>query len=450
MNIIEINIFLDKMYSEVESSKKFDEFSIKFTYDESMGLEIFEGEVSNYENSISQNVSLVGKYNGQCGAAGTSMLDEKYIPWMIDKARSSCELTNDEDENFFYCDPEHPNLELNQLGGAYDKNTYDKFKEVGLSLEKAILAADSRIDAVDSLSISCSRGPVIRRNSLGLKMYVDEDFVSIGASVRASSGDIVKSNGNSWYGQDIDEFDQDKFVKELVDELVAKFDAASVKSDSYDIILQNKVVIKLFGSFFSSFSSYQMAKGMSRLKGKEGEKIAAECLTLSELPTYEKALFKVPFDDEGVLTYDKNIIENGVFKTALYDIKTEHMTGTKSTGNGFGGIDLSNVVIKPDESIKTIEELAEILGNGLIITDISGLHAGLNPITGDFSLLSEGFIVENGKIGHAVEQITISDNFFDMINRIAKIGGDVDKLLGSNGEFFTPSIIINGVAIAGE
>lgn len=450
MNIDSINKYLDSLYKYASEDGFFDEFQMKYTYDESMSLDIFEGEVSNYENSITQRVSFTGKKDGQMGAAGTSSLDDKYIPWLIDKSKSSCLLTNDEDESFFYCDPEHSNLESIQLGGAYDKNTYDKFKEIGLKLEKALLEADPRVDAVDYLSISCSKGPLIRRNSLGLNMYVDSDYVSIGAGVRASSNGVVKSNGKGWYGQDIDDFNIDEFVEDIIKNLVAKFDGSSVKSGTYDVILHNKVAIKLIGAFLSSFSSYQMAKGLSSLKDKEGEMIASECLTFTEIPDYENALYKVPFDDEGVLTYTKNIIENGVLKTALYDVKTQHMTGTKSTGNGFGGIDVSNVVIQPDESVDTLEKLAEIMKEGIIITDISGLHAGLNAISGDFSLLSEGFLVIEGKIDRAVEQITISDNFFNMLKRISKIGGDVDKSMGNNGEFFSPSMIIKDVAIAGE
>lgn len=450
MDITKVNEYLDKLYSQVSAECVFDEFAMKYSYDESMGIEILNGEVSNYENCVIQKVGLSGKINGQTGVASTSSLDEKYIPWLIEKIKSSCELANDEDEDFQYCDPENPELTSIQLGGAYDKNTYDKFKDIGLKLEKAILAADKRVEAIDYLSLSCSRGPSIKRNSLGLKIYEDDDIVSIFAEVRASENGVVKSNGKSWYGQDIDDFDIDVFVADLIKNLVAKFGASSIKSGSYNVILLNKVVIKLISSFLNSFSAYQMCKDLSILKGKEGERIASECFTLSELPQYEKAIFKVPFDAEGVLTCDKNIIENGVFTKALYDIKTEHMTGVKSTGNGFGGIDVTNVVVESDASLPTLEDLAKELGNGVLITDISGLHAGLNPISGDFSLLSEGFVIENGKIGRAVEQITVSDNFFKLINKISKVGGDVDKILSDNGEFFSPSIIFNDVAIAGE
>ena len=164
---------------------------------------------------------------------------------------------------------------------------------------------------------------------------------------------------------------------------------------------------------------------------------------------YEKALTKIPFDTEGVLTYNKSIIEKGIFKTALYNLKTANKEGRKSTGNGFGGsIGVSNLVVTPGEL--DLDGLMNKVGNGLIITDVSGLHAGVNPISGDFSLLSEGFLITEGKRGRPVEQITISGNFYDLMMKITDVGNDMINIPGSRGEFFCPSVIIKDISIAGE
>ena len=95
-------------------------------------------------------------------------------------------------------------------------------------------------------------------------------------------------------------------------------------SIKYETIIENEAFISLYGSFISNFSAYAMQKGLSLLKGRVGDKIASDCFTLSEIPMYEKAVNKVPFDAEGVLTYDKDIISEGVFKTALYNLKSAY------------------------------------------------------------------------------------------------------------------------------
>ena len=156
----------------------------------------------------------------------------------------------------------------------------------------------------------------------------------------------------------------------------------------------------------------------------------------------------MPFDSEGVLTYPKSLIENGIFKTALYNLKTANKAGIKSTGNGFKGIGYANLIVEPGNT--SFDGLCEKVGNGLYITDLSGLHAGVNPISGDFSLLCEGYLIKDGKVGGAVEQITVSDNFYDVLKKIDCIGNDVIAEPDGAGELFAPSLLIKNISIAGE
>ena len=168
---------------------------------------------------------------------------------------------------------------------------------------------------------------------------------------------------------------------------------------------------------------------------------------------YETALNKIPFDDEGVLSTSKAIINKGVFSTALYNLKSAYKAGRASTGNGFrGGSFVSeaptNLIVEPGD--KSFEKLCEEAGEGIILTDLSGLHAGVNQISGDFSLLCEGFLIEGGKQGRPVEQITVAGNFYEVIRKIEAVGNDVLNVPSGDGEFFTPSVLISSLAISGD
>ena len=167
----------------------------------------------------------------------------------------------------------------------------------------------------------------------------------------------------------------------------------------------------------------------------------------------EKALTKIPFDDEGVLTTEKAIIDHGTFATALYDLKSAYKAGRQSTGNGFrAGSAVSemptNLVVEAGD--KDLDGLMEEVGEGIMLTDLSGLHAGVNAISGDFSLLCEGYLIEGGKKGRPVEQITVAGNFYDVIKSIKSVGNDIINLPSGEGEFFTPSVLIESLAISGE
>ena len=432
----------------------FEECEASFAQNGSMSIDILKGEVSSYENSATSTLSFRGLKNGQMGYCSTNILSDDSIEFLLKSAMENCEVLNDEDPQFIYCDENNKDLYFSQIKDAYAKNTYKSFSELGLKLEKAILALDERIDAVDNLSLACSRGPYLIINSKGLHSYRDTDGMSIYAGARATDSDgSVKSGGHFWIGNDIDEFDMDKFLAKFKENLLGKMGARSCKSGGYKTIIRNEAFQQFFLAFFGNFTATLMQRGLSILNGREGEVIASDVFTVREEPMYDKALTKIPFDDEGVLTTSKAIIDKGVFATALYDLRSAYKAGKKSTGNGFrSGSAVSeaptNLIVEP--GTKSFDELCKEAGEGIIITDMSGLHAGVNPISGDFSLLCEGYLIEDGKKGRPVEQITVAGNFYSAIKEIISVGNDIINLPSGEGEFFTPSVLIRELAISGE
>ncbi len=445
--------FMSKLIAEA-AKYGFEECEAFYADDITMSVEILEGQVSSYEQSTSQGVSFRGFKNGQMGYCSTSLFTDDAVKFMLESASENCDVLNDEDREFIYCDENNKELYFSQLSDAYDKNTYYRFKELGLELEKEILALDPRIKAVDYLSIDCARGPILIMNSKGLHSYRDTDGVSIYAGCRAEDSDgSIKSGGHYWVGNDIDKFDMEGFLKKLSGNILGKMGARSCASGSYSTVFTNEAFMQFMSAFIGNTFATAMQKGLSLLADREGEKIASECFTLKDVPMFETALNKIPFDDEGVLTTEKAIIDHGVFATALYNLKSANKAGRASTGNGFKsgshiGVSPTNLLVVPGE--KSFDELCAQAGEGIIITDLSGLHAGVNAISGDFSLLCEGYLIENGKKGRPVEQITAAGNFYEIIKNIIEVGSDIINIPAGQGEFFTPSVLVNGVNISGE
>ena len=453
MDIKTAEKFMEKLV-KAGTEYGFESCEASFSQNSTMSIDILKGEVSSYENSATSGLSFRGLKNGQMGYCSTNILDDNSIDFILKSAMENCEVLNDEDPQFIYCDEKNKDLYFSQTTDAYSKNTYKTFSELGLKLEKAILALDDRIDAVDNLSITCSTGPYLIINSKGLHSYRDTDGMSLFAAARATDSDgSVKSGGHYWIGNDIDEFDIDKFLVKFKENLIGKMGAKSCKSGNYKTIMKSEAFQQFFMVFFSNFLATSMQRGLSLLAGKEGEKIAADIFTVKEEPMYDKALTKIPFDDEGVLTTSKAIIDNGVFATALYDLKSAYKAGKESTGNGFkNGSAVSeaptNLIVVPGE--KDYDGLLKQAGEGIVLTDLAGLHAGVNPISGDFSLLCEGYLIENGKQGRPVEQITVAGNFYEVIKVIESVGNDIINVPSGEGEFFTPSVLIGSLAISGD
>ncbi|HML45936.1 MAG TPA: metallopeptidase TldD-related protein [Clostridia bacterium] len=183
-----------------------------------------------------------------------------------------------------------------------------------------------------------------------------------------------------------------------------------------------------------------------------GEVIAAPCVTLVDDPLLPEGMATAPFDDEGVATYRKPVIEAGTLKTLLHNLKTAKKDGVQSTGNaaksGYAApvrVSPSNFFFQPGAD--DLAALCARMGEGLVITDVSGLHAGANAVSGDFSLLSKGYRVRNGEKAEPVEQITVAGNFYTLLKDIVAVGSDLTFPFGGVG---SPSVWVKALSVAGR
>ena len=141
-----------------------------------------------------------------------------------------------------------------------------------------------------------------------------------------------------------------------------------------------------------------------------------------------------------------------MFQTFLHNLKTAHKDGVESTGNASKAGYASAVHVAPSNLYlvagkKSFDELLASIGSGLVITEVSGLHAGANPVSGDFSLLSKGYTFVDGKREKAVEQITVAGNFYELLRNIRELANDLVFPLGGIG---CPSVDAGELAISGK
>jgi PmbA protein len=195
---------------------------------------------------------------------------------------------------------------------------------------------------------------------------------------------------------------------------------------------------------------------MSLLAGKEGEKIASEIVNITDDPMREGVSIQTNFDAEGVAAYRKSIVEGGVLKTMLHNRETAKKAGVESTGNASKGGYASPVAVSPyafclEAGDKTEDELFAMAEGGIYITELKGLHAGANPITGDFSIESAGFKIVDGKLGEAVKSFTIAGNFFELLKSIAALSDTVEvAVTGGFTTFGSPAVLIHNMSVAGK
>ena len=136
-----------------------------------------------------------------------------------------------------------------------------------------------------------------------------------------------------------------------------------------------------------------------------------------------------------------------MINTLLHNRKTAKKAGVTTTGNaaGNGRVAPSNLYIVPGEA--TVDDLLAELGDGLYLTEVTGLHAGANAVSGDFSLLSRGFVVEGGKVARPVEQFTVAGNFYKLLESVERVANDL-RFEGS--PIGCPSVRVKALSVAGE
>jgi PmbA protein len=288
-------------------------------------------------------------------------------------------------------------------------------------------------------------------NTYGLNLEHRSNSASAYAYARAvkdnGGTEETKVGGEWWDGKNWGSFEPEKIGADAARDAASKLGAKQVKSGKYKIAMKNEAFASLIGAYTSVILADSAQKGLSLLAGKLGEKIASDNFTLIDAPVYEER--EIPFDSEGVATYNKPVIECGVFKTFLHNLKTAAKDGVKTTGNASGGyrspikVSPKNLYLKPGNISR--DELINQAGDGLYITELNGLHSGTSAVSGDFSLLAEGFVIENGKLTRPVEQITVAGNFFDVIKDITAVADDLRwSGIGS------PAVLIGGLNVAGE
>lgn len=411
---------------------------------------VLEGEVSDYESSREEGVSFRGNIGGRTGYAYTERLEEDAIPFLVQEAKENAALLPPEDAEELYPGGEaYPALE--GINEGLERLTVGEKIAAAKRMEQAALAGAEEVASLDYCVLGTARLETAIRNTRGLDVSFAKNYATAFVSAIARKGGETKTGSYFWKDQDWDGFDPEKTGREAARRAAAHLGAASVPSGKYGVVLHGEAVVALLGAFCGVFYAENVQKGFSLLEGRLGEQIASPAVTLRDDALLPGGYASTPFDSEGVPGRDKAVIERGVLRTFLYNRKSAAKDGVESTGNGFkAGLSApvktacTNFYLEKGE--KTLRELLGTLQDGLFITELMGLHAGTNAVSGDFSLSAEGFLVEGGEIGRPVEQVTIAGNFYRLLEGIEAAADDTYFNSGGKG---SPSVLVRGVDVAG-
>lgn len=428
------------------------DYELYYTESESTSVNTYKQEVNEYSTDSSLGVCYRCIRDGKAGYASTENLTEEEAKSLVLRALENVKVIESEEESF-----------LHEKGDTYAVLTESTEKEpsgaelveAALALQKELYAADSRVADGTQSYVAYGRDSYALYNSRGLDLEDKASYALCMGVALVPDGEDMYNGGEDKDGQ-LADFDMKEIAAKAVEDAISTIGAESVPSGKYDVVFTGRAFAQLLTTYDSVFSAEAAQKGMSLLKDKEGEQIAAGLVTIIDDPMHKDSLIKRTFDGEGVATYKKSVIEKGTLKTLLHNLSTAARAGVKSTGNGQKASYASTVGVGPFtfylEPVEgTPEELLAAAGNGICIKEVSGLHAGANPITGDFSLLAAGYRFEDGKKTVPVKNITVSGNFFTVLKEIERVGADLKFIrTAGGGKCGSPSVLIRDMTIAGQ
>lgn len=433
-------------YFDYAKSLGFSNVEFKINSTKELSIKVFHKKVEKYSISENETVTIRGIINGNMVGGYTENVNN--ICAILDEMANNGKIIEDIKEQEIFAGSK----KYKRFNPKSDLDKYSVQDKINLCLEaeKKAFAYDSRISEVDEVDYDETQTSRIIANSTGLKLSSKKSYGSLVLSLVASENQDTRTGFHYQFGLNFSDFDVDKLVKKAADDALNALNGITCASGKYKTMLSPNVFNGLLRAFMSSVSGESVNKGASLLKDKLNTQIASRKINIIEDPNCKnQPVFYRAFDDEGVATSKKTIVDKGVLKTFLYNLEQSKIAKCESTGNGYGGsnigISTAFLYVKPGKLSQ--EELAKKINKGIYITSVQGLHSGMNQISGDFSLQACGYMIEDGKIAKPVNLITIAGNLFKMLQDVCDVGSDLTVDYGGYG---SPSVVIKKMSISGK
>jgi PmbA protein len=400
------------------------------------------GEVETVEYQRDRGMGVTVYFGKRKGSASTADLSARAVSETVEKACDIARYTA-EDDCSGLADPDElardiPDLDLDH---AWDISP-EQAVELARACEAAGRVVDSRITNSEGATVGSHRGVRVYGNSHGFLAGYPSSSHSVSCVLLAQAGDDMQRD--YWYSSARDARDLEAaeiIGRKAGERAVTRLGARKLSTQRARVLYAPEVARGLIGHFLGAVRGSSQYRKSSFLLGASGQQVFPPFVELRERPHIAKGLGSSPFDGEGVVTRDRELVQDGTLQGYVLSSYSARKLGLRTTGNAGG---THNLLVESKNGGVDAVGLMRQLGTGLLVTELMG--QGVNGVTGDYSRGASGFWVENGTSMYPVHEITIAGNLKDMYRNIAAIGSDVDL----RGSVRVGSILISEMTIAGD
>jgi PmbA protein len=398
-------------------------------------VRVYAGDVESLSSAEAAGVGVRVVLGDRQGFAYTGSLDEADLVDVLAEARDNAAFATP-DEHVGLAVPDGVEAaSLDLWRPALAELTADRKVAMALELERRVRAGDPRIRQVESSNYGDASVEAAIASTTGITAATRRTACHLSAYAIAGEGSETQTGGGYSVGRDPDELDLEDAAADAVDRATRLLGATKARSTHLTVIFDPRVTTVLLGVISSAMSGEAVLKGRSLFADRLGEEVGASVLTLIDDPTDPLAYGAATHDAEGLACRRNVLVENGVLARFVYDTYAGRRAGTPSTGSavrgGFKtapGVGCRALSLVPGTASQ--EEVLASVEHGLLVQWVTGVHSGVNPISGDFSVGAEGLMIRNGAKAEPVREVTIASTIQRLLTQVVAVGADLEWLPG--------------------
>jgi PmbA protein len=399
------------------------------------------GEVETLEHQRDRSMGITVYFGQRKGSASTADFSAEAVGATVAKACSIARFTA-EDASSGLADAALMARAPRDLDLFHPWNvTADRAIEIAKSCEAAALGFDARINNSEGASVGTHQGLHVYGNTHGFVGGYPTTSHTLSCVVLAGKGEDMQRD--YWYtsSRDWQELqDPESVGRESARRTIARLGPRKISTRRAPVLFVPELARGLIGHFVAAIRGSSQYRQASFLLNSAGQQVFPANFSIAARPHIPKAMASAPFDDEGVATRDRELVEAGVLTGYILSSYSARKLGLQTTGNAGGS---HNLIVAPTVT-GGVPAMLSRLGTGLLLTELMG--QGVNTVTGDYSRGAAGFWVENGEIQFPVAEVTIAGNLRSMFLGLGEVGDDID----ARGGVRVGSILVQEMTIAGE
>jgi len=398
-------------------------------------VRVFDGDVEAFTSATSRGIGIRVIHDQRQGFAWAGTLDPDIIDTTLNEARDNATFGSI-DPDLDLAEPDGvPMAELVLYDESVENFATDDKIALALELEAMTKDRDPRVMLVESVDYADSVGHGVVVSTKGIRIGGQDSGSYCTATVIAGGEDETQVGFGYSVDRDPGKLDLDHASQMSVERSTRLLGAIKPETERLTVVLDPMVTAQFLGIIGSTMSGEAMLKGRSLFADRLGDTVAAAAITLVDDPTNPKAFTASEADGEGLATRRNVLIDQGRLDKFVHNSYTGRRLNTASTGNAVRGFSstpsVGTIALSLVPGERSQADMIAGIDNGVLIQGVSGLHSGVNPVSGDFSTGADGLRIRNGELAEPLREFTIGSTLQRMLLDVLEVGGDIEWLPSS-------------------